>query len=113
MYLPNSKSDKQAGSALIVSLVILLLLTLIGVTAMSTTSLEERMAGNNRDENIAFQAAETAARDGENWIVWVMNTTLGGAPPYAPHSAARTTLSRRSMLEAPSRQPGRRIEIEP
>ncbi len=55
----------QSGAVLIISLIILLLLTLIGATAIQTTSLEEKMAGNLRDENLAFQAAETALRAGE------------------------------------------------
>lgn len=56
---------QQRGSVLIVSMLILLVMTLLGITAMSTTTLEEKMAGNVRDHNIAFQAAEAALRDGE------------------------------------------------
>lgn len=48
----------QRGSILIISLMILVVLTMIGVSSMSTTSLQERMAGNFRDRQIAFQAAE-------------------------------------------------------
>lgn len=59
----------QRGAVLAISLVILLLLTLIGVTAMSTTTLEEKMAGNTRDLNLAFQAAEAALREGEAWVM--------------------------------------------
>jgi type IV pilus assembly protein PilX len=55
----------QSGAVLVVSLIMLLLLTLIGVTAMQSTSLEEKMAGNMRDRSIAFQAAEAALRQGE------------------------------------------------
>lgn len=43
-----------------------MLLTLVGTTAMQVTGLEERMAGNMRDRNLAFQAAESALRAGEN-----------------------------------------------
>jgi len=56
------------GSALIVSLVILLIMTILGLTAMQTTTLQERMAGNMKDRNMAFQAAEAALRAGENWV---------------------------------------------
>lgn len=48
----------QSGSILIVSLMILVVLTMLGVSSMSSTSLQERMAGNFRDRQIAFQAAE-------------------------------------------------------
>lgn len=55
----------QSGAVLAISLIILLLLTLIGITAARVSGLEEKMAGNLRDRNLAFQAAETALRTGE------------------------------------------------
>jgi type IV pilus assembly protein PilX len=64
--------------ALIVSLILLLVLTLLGLAAMQNTSLEERMAGNVRAENVAFQAAESALRAGESWI------TAQGTQPKTP-----------------------------
>ena len=56
----------QSGVVLVISLIILLLLTLIGVSATQTTSVEEKMTGNLRDKNLAFQAAESALRAAEN-----------------------------------------------
>jgi len=56
---------KQRGAILVVALIMLLLLTLIGIGSMQGTTLQERMAGNMRDEGLAFQAAETALRQGE------------------------------------------------
>lgn len=61
-------SNRQGGFALIVGLVVLVLLTLIMLTALKMASLEERMAGNLRNENIAFQAAESALREAESII---------------------------------------------
>ena len=52
-------SRGQRGAALIMALVILLILTILGVTAMSTSSLEQKMAGNIQDLTRAFQAAES------------------------------------------------------
>ena len=57
--------NHKEGAVLIISLIMLLLLTIIGVTAIQTSSLEEKMAGNMRDQNLAFQAAESALRVGE------------------------------------------------
>lgn len=62
-HIPGAHS--QSGAALAISLIMLLLLTIIGVTAMQSTTLQERMAGNSRERSIAFQVAETALRDGE------------------------------------------------
>lgn len=58
----------QRGATLIISLLILAVLTLIGVTAVQSTLLEEKMAGNMRDQNMAFQAAEAGLRGGEDWM---------------------------------------------
>ncbi|MEE9338933.1 MAG: PilX N-terminal domain-containing pilus assembly protein [Methylococcaceae bacterium] len=68
MIKTNVKIAKQSGVVLVVSLIVLLLLTLIGVSGMQTTALEEKMASNSRDQNIAFQAAEAALRAGEIFI---------------------------------------------
>ena len=65
---------RDDGSALIVSLLILIVMTLIGVTAVSTSGLEERMAGNTRDEQVAFQSAEIALRDAETFIEGLAST---------------------------------------
>lgn len=61
----HGKPIHQSGVVLIISLIMLLLLTLIGISGMQTTSLEEKMAGNMRDRNLAFQAAESALTAGE------------------------------------------------
>lgn len=70
-----SPHERQRGAVLLISLLLLLIMTLIGVTAMSTTSLEEKMAGNMRDRNVALQAAEAALEDGESWLA-----ALGSQP---------------------------------
>lgn len=58
-------SKSQSGVVLIISLIMLLLLTLVGLTGMQNIGLEEKMAGNMRDSNLAFQAAESALVAGE------------------------------------------------
>jgi len=60
-----SRLKHQGGAALMFSLIFLLLLTIIGLTAMQSSTLQERMAGNTRDTNLAFQAAELGLRAGE------------------------------------------------
>jgi type IV pilus assembly protein PilX len=53
------KRRRQSGAVLIVTMIILVVLTLLGVTAMNTSSLEERIAANTQASVHAFQAAET------------------------------------------------------
>ncbi len=64
-FIAHGGLQRQSGFALIVGLVVLVLLTLIMLMALRMASLEERMAGNLRNENIAFQAAESALREAE------------------------------------------------
>ena len=65
----------QRGVALFISLVLLLVLTIIGVSAVQTTSLEERMARNTHDSVLAFEAAEVALRTGETFLRNNVNST--------------------------------------
>lgn len=64
----HASMNAQRGAALIVALVMLLAMTLLGVTAVRNTTLQERMAGNLRDSNMSFQAAERALREGEEFL---------------------------------------------
>jgi type IV pilus assembly protein PilX len=65
---PDYMKQSQTGAALVISLLILLVMTLIGVTAMSSSNLEEKMAGNSRDTELAFEAAEASLRGAENVV---------------------------------------------
>ena len=57
---PRSRPPSaERGAVLIVSLILLAVLTLLGLSTMSTTSLEERMAANTQESARAFQIAET------------------------------------------------------
>jgi len=58
----------QSGAVLAFALIFLIVLTVIAVTNMETTIIEERMAGNLQDYNLAFQAAETALEVAEGWL---------------------------------------------
>lgn len=58
---------RNHGSVLILSLMILVVLTIIGVSSMSSSGLQGRMAGNFRDREIAFQAAESALAYAESF----------------------------------------------
>ena len=64
----NQYKKKQQGAVLVISLIMLVLLTIIGVTSMQVTGLEEKMSGNNKDHNAAFQAAEVTLRNAELYI---------------------------------------------
>lgn len=65
----NPMKHSQGGVVLVVSLLMLLVLTLVGVTAMQLSTRQEKMSGNTRDLDVALQAAEAALRFGESQLV--------------------------------------------
>ncbi|HBB40033.1 MAG: hypothetical protein COW73_01065 [Nitrospirae bacterium CG18_big_fil_WC_8_21_14_2_50_70_55] len=72
---------RERGAVLVVSLFLLVVLTLLGLTAMQGTTMETRIASNREDQSIAFEAAEAALRQGEA-VIQAMTT------PPIPVSAA-------------------------
>lgn len=78
----------QRGTALIMAMVFLVLLTILGLKAMDTTVLEEKMTSNVKDKNVAFESAETALTAGENWLFSQINRpqpfTSNGPYLYTP-----------------------------
>ena len=69
--------NKQSGAVLFVSLIILLIMTLLGISGMQTTVLEERMAGNFKDRSMSLQAGESALRAAEEYL-----RTTAILPPF-------------------------------
>ena len=95
---------RQNGSVLIIGLVMLLLITFIGISAISTSKLEMKMANNDRSRQLAMQAAEAALREGEqvaastNAASLASDTCSGGycttRGGYVAGSVARINTSR-------------------
>ena len=52
----------QRGIALVVALILLVLITLMGLAAMHGTILQQKLASNLYDREVAFQSAEAAVR---------------------------------------------------
>lgn len=63
------RKPQQQGAALLVALVLLVAVTLLGVSAMQGTILQERMSANQRDVEEAFNVAENALRRGEQALM--------------------------------------------
>lgn len=85
---------RERGAVLVVSLILLVILTLLGLSAMNTTQLGERMAANSQEATRAFQAAETglteAFNDADSWDVAgtdaITKLNLGGSDNDATHT---------------------------
>ena len=62
----NQLNYKQQGVVLVIGLLMLLVMTMVGVTAMSGTTMNERMTANHQFQTLSFQAAESAIHDNFN-----------------------------------------------
>ena len=70
----------QRGVVLPVVMILMVILGVLAVSGMDDTAMQERMAGNMRDREIAFQAAEAALRSGEDWLQGNRDTAEGNMP---------------------------------
>lgn len=60
--------NKQKGFTLIMSLIILTILTILGLSSTQSTRTEVAMAGNMRESDVSFQAAEAGLIASEAFI---------------------------------------------
>lgn len=88
-----SNAHHQTGAALFISLMFLIILTLIGISAANVSIMQERMAGNVRETNVAFQEAEATLREIEAEVRALVEGTGGSALGAVPTwSEALSTL---------------------
>ena len=69
-----SRADER-GTALVMSLLILLILTMLGITAMGTSSLQEKMSTGVRQSMTTFQLAESGLQTSLNDSVGTFDIT--------------------------------------
>ncbi|MHB8721305.1 MAG: pilus assembly PilX family protein [Steroidobacteraceae bacterium] len=61
-------ASRQSGVVMFVALILLLILSLLGVTAARMQTVEERMARNDDNRQLGAEAAEAALRNAENGL---------------------------------------------
>ena len=61
-------SVTQRGASLVVTLVMLVVLMLMGITAIVVSNTQFRMAANLQFQNLAMNNAESALAQAENWL---------------------------------------------
>lgn len=71
--------SRQKGAVLIVALMILVILTLLGISAMRFTILETRMTANMTESNRAFQVAEIGVMVPRSYNVATISSLSAGA----------------------------------
>lgn len=110
---------QQKGMALVLSLVFLAVVSVLAISAMRGSVLQERMAGNYREVELAFQGAEAALRGAERYIEGGASGPYDGSDglydlvgvAIDPHGT--TTSWRTHGANAPGQQPEYFIERLP
>lgn len=65
------KHGTQRGISLVIVMIFLVILSVLGVSAMQGSSLSSRVARNASDRSLAFQAAEAALKDAERDVKYL------------------------------------------
>ena len=92
---------RQQGVALIVALILLVVITVIGLAAIRTSTLQEKMAGNTFDRAQAFQVAEATMQLASATIL-----PPAAAPNPATYQAnAYTNCANNPCLDNPANDP--------
>jgi len=71
---------RQRGATLIIALVMLVLVTIVGIAMIRSSTMDEKMAGNARDRDKAFQAAEAAVQK----CLAMIQANPGSLAPLSP-----------------------------
>lgn len=58
-FATHVTASRERGAVLIIGLMLLLVMTLIGVTAMQSTTLDEKISANTQYKMLTYQASET------------------------------------------------------
>lgn len=72
--------DNESGFVLVVAMLILVLLSIIGVSALTLTEVDSQIAANVRQEKQVFYGTESGCKRGGQWL---FNLSLAQADLYA------------------------------
>jgi type IV pilus assembly protein PilX len=70
----------QRGIALITSLLLLIIITLLALSMFRSFGTQEKITGNLREKDRALHAAESAQEYGEWWLLQGNNAAIGASP---------------------------------
>jgi type IV pilus assembly protein PilX len=80
-----------SGISLVIVLIFLVILSTLAVVAIQNSTFSARIAGNEADRTLAFQAAEAALRDAENDIRSLGADAVRDCLVYKAQTTAATT----------------------
>ncbi|WP_295006739.1 PilX N-terminal domain-containing pilus assembly protein [uncultured Dechloromonas sp.] len=63
--MTHAPIHRQKGAVLAIALILLVVVTLLGLSSVKTVSQQEKMVSHSNDRSLAYQFAEAALREGE------------------------------------------------
>lgn len=96
---------RQKGATLIVALVVLLLIMMIGVTSITTSNTQFKLAGNLQFEDGAMNNAEAAISAAEQWLSTGTNYSHAGFSTYSGATPHLHPIGHLAGLTAPANNP--------
>lgn len=73
----------QRGAVLFIALILMVLITLLALTATSSSILQEKMTGGMRNSQLSMMGAESAVRGTEAWL-WNLSFSAADGQPLPP-----------------------------
>ena len=101
----NTTPTRQRGATLVIALLVLVLIMMIGITAVSTSDTQFKLAGNLQFEDSALNNAETAVTSAEIWLSNGTNFNDGGFNAYDSAKPQLLPIGRLAGLSAPENSP--------
>lgn len=76
--MQRAGQQSQRGSVLIMGLVVVMVLSILVLSASQSAVFQLKMTGNLRDKDLAFQAAESGLKAGESYLKQATQKELAG-----------------------------------
>lgn len=86
----NPCAARERGIALVTSLLLLVIITILALSMFRGFGSQEKIAGNLREKDRAVHAAETALQYAEWWMLQGNNAAIGSVACTAPALSANT-----------------------
>ncbi len=77
---------KQRGAVLLMAMIFLIVITIIGVSAVNSSSIKTQVAGNNMSSMLVYNGAESALAKSANHVD--QQNLIAALPPFAPNTYA-------------------------
>lgn len=103
---------QQRGAALLVTLFLMILLMVIGISAYNLTSLQSKIETNREDNNLALTLAESALRAGEEDITSNKLTGNGVYNLTSASNASQAEWNKANTWSADSTDSTRTLKVE-